>query len=197
MGALPFLFSLTPLVGLATFASVHVLLSRTVTWPRPLAIFVGMMTGLGGVATLAWTFAQSGVAPERASDRLGIATVWGLAYLSFAYFYVFGFYNLGESARRIRLLIELRGAGERGMTLNELLTAYNARMIVEARLERLLAAGQIVRRKDRYVVAHPHMLYGAKALVQLKRLYLGADSEFGYRSSGGEEDGGLRAGRWR
>jgi hypothetical protein len=183
MRSLLLLFSLAPIFSLLTFAFVHVLLSRTLTLPRPLAIFVSMMVGLCVVATLSWTFAQSSVAPDHASDRLGIATVWGLTYLSFAYFYVFGFYNLGESARRIRLLIELYGAGEQGMTLNELLTAYNARMIVEARLERLLSGGQIVRRKDRYFVAHPHMLYGAKALVQLKRLYLGADSEFGYRSS--------------
>jgi hypothetical protein len=195
MGSPLFLFSLAPMVGLLTFVFVHVLLSRVLTLPRPLAIFVSMMTGLGMVATLAWAFAQSSVAPDLASDRLGIATVWGLTYLSFSYFYVFGFYNLGESARRIRLLIELRGAGERGMTLNELLTAYNARMIVEARLERLLAGGQIVRRKDRYVVAHPHMLYGAKALVLLKRLYLGTNSEFGDRSSGVGEHFDLRSER--
>lgn len=195
MGSLPFLLSLAPVFGLLIFAFVHVLLSRTVTWPRPLAIFVSMMTGLGMVATLAWTFAQSAVAPDRASDRFGVAVVWGLTYLSFAYFYVFGFYNLGESARRIRLLIELYGAGERGMTLDELLTAYNARMIVEARLERLLTGGQIVRRKDRYFVAHPHMLYGAKALVQLKRLYLGANSEFGCRSSKVGEHFDLRSER--
>ena len=74
----------------------------------------------------------------------------GLTYLSLAYFYVFGFYNLGESARRIRLLIELRSAGDRGMTLDEILAVYNARMIVEARLQRLLSGGQVVEREGRY-----------------------------------------------
>nr|MBI3612136.1 hypothetical protein [Nitrospirota bacterium] len=195
MGSLPFLFSLAPIFGLLTFACVHVLLSRALPLPRPLAIFVSMMTGLGMVATLAWAFARSSGAPALASDRFGIAAAWGLTYLSFAYFYVFGFYNLGESARRIRLLIELYGAGERGMTLDELLTAYNARMIVEVRLERLLTGGQIVRRKDRYFVAHPHMLYGAKALVLLKRLYLGANSEFGDRAFKGGEHCDLRSGQ--
>ena len=185
MDALSFMLSLAPILGLLTFIVAHVLVSRTMAIARPLAISFSAMAGLGVVGMLVWAFAQSSIAPAGAMDRIGIALLWGLTYLSFAYFYVFGFYNLGESARRIRLLIELYGAGERGMTLAQILTAYNARMIVEARLERLLSGGQIVKRSDRYFVAHPHMLYGAKALVQLKRLYLGASSEFDYPSSKG------------
>lgn len=174
-------FSLTPIVGLLAFVAAHLLVSRSSALSRPVALFCCMLAGLGVVLALAWGFVQGPAGPRAAADQAGTAALWGLTYLSLAYFYVFGFYNLGESARRIRLLIELYGAGERGLTLEELLAAYNARMIVEARLQRLLSGGQVVLRNGRYFVAHPHMLYGAKALVWLKRLYLGAASEFGYR----------------
>ena len=110
-----------------------------------------------------------------------MAGVWVLAYLFLAYCYIIGFFNLGESARRIRLLIELHGAGKRGMTLDEILAAYNARMIVEARLGRLLTGGQILERGGRYVSKRSPMLYIAKMLVLLKILFLGVRSELGAR----------------
>lgn len=175
-------FSLTPIVGLLAFVAAHVLVSRSSALPRPLVIFGSMLMGFGVVLALAWGFVQGPAGPRTVADQVGTAALWGLTYLALAYFYVFGFYNLGESARRIRLLIELHGAEERGLTMEELLAAYNARMIVEARLQRLLSGGQVVLRGDRYFVAHPHMLCGAKALVWLKRLYLGSISEFGYRA---------------
>lgn len=174
-------FSLTPIVGLLAFVATHVLVSRYSALPRPEVIFYGMLAGLGVVLALAWRFVRGPAGSQAVAEQVGTGVLWGLTYLALAYFYVFGFYNLGESARRIRLLIELHGAGERGLTIEELLAAYNARMIVEARLQRLVSGGQVVLRKGRYFVAHPHMLYGAKALVWLKRLYLGAGSEFGYR----------------
>ena len=86
-----------------------------------------------------------------------------------------------ESARRIRLLVELQAAGERGLTLTQILAAYNARMIVDARLGRLLAGGQVVERDGRYFIGKPLMLYGAKALVLLKIAFLGAPDEFARR----------------
>ena len=180
-------YLLSPFLGLLTFVVAHVLISRRApTLPRPRAIAGGLLTGFGVVAALGVSFAWREAASRSPADQWGTAAVWGLTYLSLAYFYGFGFYNLGESARRIRLLIELRGSGDRGMTLDEILAVYNARMIVEARLQRLLSGGQVVEREGRYFVGRPLMLYGAKALVLLKLLFLRAKSEFGSRSANAE-----------
>ena len=97
--------------------------------------------------------------------------------------YVFGFFNLSESARRIRLLIELDAAGPRGLTLTETLAAYNAAMIVEARLARLVTGGQIEERAGRYVIKRRTALVVARGLGLVKLLFLGAPSALARRPS--------------
>lgn len=173
-------WALTPCLGLLVAVAVHVALSRgRAGMPRPRALGLSALAGLAVVAVLSVSFARVG----GAGDPLGLAAAWLLAYLSLAYFYVFGFYNLGESARRIRLLIELDQAGPRGLRLEEILAAYNARLIVEARLQRLLAGGQIVERGGRYLIGAPVGLWAARGLALAKLVLLGARSEFGERGS--------------
>ena len=187
-------FSLSPFIGILACVFVHVLVARTAPkLPRLHGIAGGVLAGLGVVAGMAAIFAGRNAASMSAADRWGAAGVWTLAYLFLAYSYGFGFFNLGESARRVRLLIELHAAGEQGMTLGQVLTAYNARMIVEARLQRLLSAGQIVERGGRYFMKRPWMLRVAKILVLLKRLFLGRESEFdGKRTASCPPDGSGR-----
>jgi hypothetical protein len=175
---------LVPFAALVACVVAHILISRAGPGlPRHHGVALGALAGLaalvglglaGGVATL----------PPGPESRMGLGVAWTLTYLSLVYWYVFGFFNLGESARRIRLLVELRAAGKQGLTLAEVLTAYNARMIVDARVDRLLAGGQMVERDGRYFIGKPVMLYGAKALVLLKLVFLGAPSEFAGRPPG-------------
>jgi hypothetical protein len=174
--------ALAPALALLACVASHVAVSRA--WPRLPRHHGAAGAALAGLAVLLVlaTALPAGTAGVMArADRLGLALAWCLAYLALVYWYIFGFYNLGESARRIRLLIELEAAGERGLSRVELLAAYNARMIVEARLGRMLTSGQVVERDGRYVIGRPLMLYGAKALVLLKLAFLGARSEFGRR----------------
>jgi hypothetical protein len=172
--------AVAPALALLACVASHVALSRA--WPR-LPRHVGAaaaaLAGLGALLILVSTLPTGTAGLVSRADRLGLALAWSLAYLALAYWYIFGFYNLGESARRIRLLIELEAAGSRGLSRTELLAAYNARMIVQTRLGRMLTSGQIVERDGRYVIGRPLMLYGAKALVLLKLAFLGAPSEFG------------------
>ena len=173
-----------PLIGLAVAVVAHVLLSRAAaSCPRPIALGASALGGLGAVAVVAVLFVN-GIGRDLAPlDRWAAPASWALAYLALAYLYVFGFFNLGESARRIRLLIELDAAGPRGLTRAELLRAYNARTIVEARLARLAAGGEIEERAGRYVVKRRTALVIAHGLSLLKLLYLGAASEFGPTSA--------------
>jgi hypothetical protein len=168
----------SPVIGLAMCVAVHVLVSRSGRGlRRDLAAAAAAAVGLA--ATVLSACAGAGArGSDSPLDTAATLFLWLLAYVALVYAYVFGFFNLGESARRIRLLIELRAAGPQGLTREELLAAYNADMIVRARLARLLSAGQVVQRDGRYHVGSPLMLRLARTLVFLKRVYLGAPSEF-------------------
>lgn len=178
--------ALTPVLGLFVCLLVHVLLSRAVPkLSRPRGILLSAVAGGVTVAAMAMVLRGTIVAQSARGDDLSTVVSWWLAYLALIYAYVFGFFNVGESARRVRLLIELHEAGERGLTQEECLRAYNAEMIVDARLRRLLAGGQIQQRNGRYFIGHRLMLYVAKLFVLLKLVFFGSPSEF---STGGHAE---------
>ncbi len=131
-----------------------------------------------GCLSVGWFVASFATQATSVMDLVGHAVLWALTYLSLVYCYVFGFYNVGESARRVRLLIELLAAGDRGLTLPEILERYNSKMIVDARLVRLQAGRQIAERDGRFFTEWPVMLWMARVMVFLKKVLLGADSEF-------------------
>jgi hypothetical protein len=74
------------------------------------------------------------------------SVVWSLMFFNFfayAYFHVF---NLSETGRRIRLLLQLLDSGERFTPVSALAEkGYDGRYMVEQRLERLTQMGQIKR----------------------------------------------------
>jgi hypothetical protein len=171
--------AVAPALALLACIGCHIVVSHV--WRRlrrDYAAAAAALSGLVGLVTLAIALPVGTAGMSSRADRVSLAIAWSLAYLALTYWYIFGFYNLGESARRIRLLIELEAVGERGLSRTELLSLYNARMIVEARLGRMLASGQVIERNGRFVIGRPLMLYGARALVVLKLALLGARSEF-------------------
>ena len=167
--------ALAPVFGLLACVALHIILSRTVA-QLPRLHGIGL-SALGGLGVVVGMLLQGGSGAMPLFPNVWELTgVWLLTYLFLTYCYVIGFFNLGESARRIRLLIELYGAGDRGMTLHDILTEYNSRMIVEIRSLRLVTGGQIVERGDRYFIERRFMLYAAKAFVLLKLVFLGGKS---------------------
>ena len=154
---------MTPLAGLTACVVLHVGICRYISvYIGPLgALAVSVLGGVGLVAGLAV-----------GAGELGALPVWLLTYLLLVYCYVIGLFNLGESSRRIRLLIELHGAPGQALTLEEILTRYNARMVVEARLRRLVAAGQLIECDygRYYVIGNRTGLWIARALAALAPL---------------------------
>jgi hypothetical protein len=143
-------------------------------WSLMRSIYVGFLAGLAvvaaaGAAYLAW-------GPRTIGDALCSAALNVMTYgaLGFGYFH---FLNLGETARRIRIIREIDAAG-RSLTRAEILERYAAESIVNVRINRLLAAGQIVFREGRYYLAKPTVLYMARVIVLMKLLVLGKRSEF-------------------
>ena len=99
-----------------------------------------------------------------------------IIYTALSYCY-FVFINLGETARRIRILREVFDEPE-GLSLEEILRRYNAKEIIERRLQRLLANGQIIAKEDKYYIGKPLMLWMAKIVVAFKFILLSKKSEF-------------------
>jgi hypothetical protein len=164
---------LAPMIGLAVCFVAHVAVSRRApALPHQHGLLVSVAAGAAVVVALLAPVVRDDLTRVSAADAVGALVAALAAYVLLAYCYVIGFFNIGESARRIRLLIELEAAGTRGLTVPEVLTAYNARMIVDARLERLLSGGQIAEVNGRYVLRSRVMLWAAKALVVVKIVLL-------------------------
>ena len=99
-----------------------------------------------------------------------------LTYSALGYCY-FHFVNLGETARRIRILRELYEVNN-GLSVNEILECYNAREIIEKRLFRLLKNEQIALKDNRYYIGNPIMLFISNVILSLKYFVLGKKNEF-------------------
>lgn len=165
-----------PVLGLAACVLVQVLAFRVRRRAGLLtSLATGALGGLGAAAALtAWWWETHGASP---SERLGTAAANLVLYLALTYGY-FHFVNLGETARRIRLLRELVEAPG-PLTRAEVLARYDGRSIVAVRLGRLLRKGQVRLEGGRYVIGRPLMLGMARLIVGLKLLVLGRRSERG------------------
>ena len=170
--------ALTPMCGLVVCVAAHIVVSRAF---RDLARVAGVIwsftAGLCVILVGVLVFTLSAAADTDAGELVVTASLWLTAYAALAYAYIFGIFNVTESARRARLLSDLREAGQRGLSLEEILRVYNAKVIVNLRVNRMLRGRQIAERDGRYFVNRPLMLWIAKVFVFLKLAFLGSPSE--------------------
>lgn len=104
-----------------------------------------------------------------------------LTYALFAYSY-FHVFNMGETARRVRILSELRERGE--LSAAELKSLYNTAAILDRRMERLVALGQ-VRLEEGRVVLKSRRLYRAATVINWWGRVLGLPSLKSFHGKGG------------
>lgn len=128
----------------------------------------------GGALLLGLAFARPGAELVSAVPETLAQTVFGALAAEFVFAvlcfnYVIGFFNLGETARRIRMLREIQNAGG-SLTLASLLEHYNGETILNVRLGRLVRSGQVVRTEAGYRIASPVVLLQAKIIWTLKRI---------------------------
>jgi hypothetical protein len=96
-------------------------------------------------------------------------------YSASAFLY-FSFFNIGETSVRIRILRELAQAPS-GLSAEELIEKYSVQTMINARIERMLANGEMLLRGGRYYYSgHPKFLILAKRCQALQRLILGQQS---------------------
>lgn len=89
-------------------------------------------------------------------------------YVCFAYIY-FHWNNMGETGRRVRLLIELANAPA-GLTRRQLLARYSAKEIVDRRVSRLLESNQVVASGSRLTLGNPSVLAMTRIIGLVKRI---------------------------
>jgi hypothetical protein len=170
-----YLHVLLPIIGLIINVFVQIFGVRYIPGLTLLkSVIAGFVVGsisVIGLACYLWRYF-----PILPQILLGLMTTNFLIYSGLGYCY-FHFINLGETARRIRILRELCETPE-GLSQEEILERYNAKHIVDMRLRRLLDNGQIVERQGRYYIGSPVMLFIAKSIIALKFVILGKRSEF-------------------
>ena len=93
-------------------------------------------------------------------------------YVLLGYCY-FHFVNMILSARRIRILTELKDVPG-GLSLQQILERYNSKDVIEGRLNRLTDHGQIIYKNGRYYIGNPSLLIIARFLITVKHVVFGA-----------------------
>ena len=173
MQFLSYLYAFTPLTGLLLNVFAQLIGFRYVKSLLK-SLILGFIIGLLFVFGVG--FYGCFVPVQRSGEFMTLFVVNSLTYLALSYCYAH-FINLGEGARRIRIIRELYKS-ETGLTMDELLKTYNGRQMVENRINRLMSGGQIILRNNRYFIGKPHMLLMARIILLMKLMLLGKRSEF-------------------
>lgn len=138
------------------------------------SIFAGFIFGLCGLAVIELYYLGQSSQAWYENLCSTLANIITYAALGYGYFH---FVNLGETARRIRLLRELHDS-EAGLSMSDLLARYSSHEVFNRRMDRLIGARQVVRRDSRLYIGKRTVLYMAKTIVLMKLLLFGKRSEF-------------------
>jgi hypothetical protein len=160
-----------PFLGMGVNVLVQVALLRASGSARfLLSLLGGFIAGALALVAILGAAAAQGVGPR---DLAGYALLTAGAYAGLGFCY-FAFLNLNQASLRIRMLKELDAAPGATLPLADLLERYHAGHILDARLERLVAGGQLVERDGRYLRGpRSEFLLLSRVLNLLKRGLLG------------------------
>ena len=165
----------SPIVALAVMVVVQAIVLRLRQGEQFFgSVVVGFLAGL--LTVLALQVVLLVVFP-RNPDRWVLALVANPAIFVMLSYCFFNFINLGHASIRIRIFKE---CDDRGgfITHDELRAVYDDERIKEARLQRLLEGGDVVRENGRWKLVNPRLVPVAKMVFGLKKFVLRRESEF-------------------
>lgn len=161
-------------ISVAFFAA-HILLSRyggrhlRLHTPQVLLMRLALAFNL---AVLAGTWLIARLEARDATQTIYMLVFAFLVFNGIAYAY-FHFFNMSETARRIRMLLQIRWAGPSGLRIRELERQYSQKDMIEARLDRLVRMNQLTLAPDgRYRVAGNTLLWAGRIMGLWRRLVL-------------------------
>lgn len=173
--AVEWAYLLSPIAALAVMVVVQAIVLRLRQGERFFgSVVVGFVAGL--LVVLALQAVLLLVFP-RNLDRWVLALGANPAiYVMLAYCF-YNFINLGHASIRIRIFKECDDRGGY-ITREQLRAVYDDDLIKEARLQRLLEGGDIVRENERWKLVNPRLVPVANIVFGLKRFVLRRESEF-------------------
>ena len=164
------LLLVAPIVGLLTFAVTQIGYNWLMRGRRLLiGFFLGLLTGW--IVQLFCTSSALIGGDVAWWDRCGLGLVNQFTYLALADGYIH-FVNIMICSLRLRVLHELLTT-EEGLSVSGILARYNARELVEARLERLRGSGRLAYAEGRYYTRFTTLLTLARFYRLLKLVLLG------------------------
>jgi hypothetical protein len=132
------------------------------------SLLVSFFLGLVAMAILSFRYLE--IQNYSWSDGLWL----GLTYCACSYVY-FHFLNIGQSSVRIRILTEIEMA--QGLTTkSDLQKRYGGKRILDLRLGRLLANGQVTQKDQRFFLGKPRLIFIAYFFQLLKKIVFGIKS---------------------
>lgn len=164
----------SPVLGLLINVISQIIVTRYVKKLGLLkSVLLGFLVGLTIVFTIqvAHNLTSNSTISEMIADLVLNTITYGA--LGYCYFH---FVNLGETARRVRIVRELLDSKD-GLSMSEILKHYNASEIIRVRLQRLLKNKQIIQRNDKYFIGKSIILYITKIIIMMKITFLGKNSE--------------------
>jgi hypothetical protein len=173
--AVEWLYLASPLVALAVMVVAQAATLRLRGGERFFgSVVAGFLAGLFTVFALQVVLLL--VCP-RNFDRWVLALVANPAIFVMLSYCFFNFINLGHASIRIRIFKE---CDDRGgfITREELRSVYDDELIKQARLQRLLEGGDIVRENERWKLINPRLVPVANIVFGLKKFVLQRESEF-------------------
>jgi|OM-RGC.v1.020325944 hypothetical protein len=165
---------ISPITGLLLNVVVQITGHRLVTSLALLrSVYLGFGVGLLGMLFFETQIYMAGYFVSKV-DALAVvfSNVTIYSCLGYCYFSMIG---MGEHARRIRMLKELNSSPE-GLSLKEMLNRYNAKIMIELRIGRLIRSGQVLEKGDRYFIGKPVMLFFTNLTLIAKKYILGRSS---------------------
>ena len=137
--------------------------------PAPQILTLGVIFfGNIPILWLAWDLALSAICRSPMDCACGVVYVL-LAYNSLGFWY-FNILNLSETSLHVHILMELLVEGR--IRSSDLLKRYSAQEMIDTRIDRMIALGQLTERKGRYVVTGNATLLTVGKLIHYWRVIL-------------------------
>jgi hypothetical protein len=161
-----------PLAGIAADLLVHMILARAALPGAPVRIqFVAIAVGLAVTGVILAVMLID--TPMPAMDVAGRFALHLLAYICLG-FVLFNVVNANVSSLRIRMLKEYLAHDPAPFADSDMFLRYPAREILEGRLVRLQAGGQIEARDGRFHISGRLVVTVGRFFAALRALLLGA-----------------------
>jgi hypothetical protein len=110
-------------------------------------------------------------------DTAALMLVNIATYTAFAFCFFAGFINPAKTSLRIRLFKELQES-KAGLSMEQILSFYDHRRVIELRLDRLRNNKQIRHHDGRYFLAGRFLWFAATGIRWAKLVVTGKESEF-------------------